>query len=404
MDDEIKKVACSLVVLFCGVLGGLLPLRAVTNERCLAWGNCFAAGVFLSASLLHMLPDAEMSFRKNSEYFYLLGNMQTTVFLVCCGYLLVLLVEKVMLGGHDALILASRSRSSSARLEPQSRYCLLSTSSPDPLSETSPLITVSSKQNSPSSTAGMESCDFRTRMETHPSNISPARKASMNCSLPRSSCERIDHTLSNNNLVSCSCESSHSKSVHIHRVEYYSKLFGQGVRTGMELSQHLQQRGDQQVETITQTSGFDIMPYVLMIALCIHSFIAGLALGFTQQSDAAFILFVAIISHKSTASLALGISLMKANVPLQRYYALILVFSLFTPAGILLGFLVTTRVDSPQSNILSAVFTSLGSGTFLYIACSVIISEEFGSGTDKWIKFTCLMMGFLGMAAVSVIN
>jgi len=55
------KLLLSLAVLAAGLLGGAIPLRGRAGSqtgRLLGWGNGFAAGVFLGAGLIHMLPDA----------------------------------------------------------------------------------------------------------------------------------------------------------------------------------------------------------------------------------------------------------------------------------------------------------------------------------------------------------
>jgi len=56
------KLALLLAILAVGAAGAVLPLMrrgSAQNERILGWGNSFAAGVFLAAGLVHMLPDAD---------------------------------------------------------------------------------------------------------------------------------------------------------------------------------------------------------------------------------------------------------------------------------------------------------------------------------------------------------
>lgn len=56
----IKLLFC-LAVLAAALLGGAIPLLGRTSARAgrlLGWGNGFAAGVFLGAGLIHLLPDA----------------------------------------------------------------------------------------------------------------------------------------------------------------------------------------------------------------------------------------------------------------------------------------------------------------------------------------------------------
>ena len=60
------KLALLSAVLLAGALGGALPLlRRETegSDRLLGWGNAFAAGVFLAAGIVHLLPDADGVFR-----------------------------------------------------------------------------------------------------------------------------------------------------------------------------------------------------------------------------------------------------------------------------------------------------------------------------------------------------
>lgn len=60
------KLALLLAILAAGAAGGSVPLwrgGATGSAKLLGWGNSFAAGVFLAAGLVHMLPDADRVFR-----------------------------------------------------------------------------------------------------------------------------------------------------------------------------------------------------------------------------------------------------------------------------------------------------------------------------------------------------
>lgn len=59
------KVIAIVAIFTLTLLSGLLPLRfAVKNTQFLHLSDAFAGGIFLSAGLLHLLPDAEASFRQ----------------------------------------------------------------------------------------------------------------------------------------------------------------------------------------------------------------------------------------------------------------------------------------------------------------------------------------------------
>lgn len=88
------KLALLLVILAVGALSSALPLlRKLTaeNARILGWSNSFAAGVFLAAGLIHMLPDADQVWTR-------LGWEYPMAFaLAALAFTFMLLVEHVLL-------------------------------------------------------------------------------------------------------------------------------------------------------------------------------------------------------------------------------------------------------------------------------------------------------------------
>jgi len=91
-----------LAVFAVGLVGGVVPLRArdeAGRGRLLAWGNALAAGVFLGAGLIHLLPEADEAWRA-------LGWSYPVAFLLAAAaFLAMLLFEHVLLpeGAHEAL-------------------------------------------------------------------------------------------------------------------------------------------------------------------------------------------------------------------------------------------------------------------------------------------------------------
>jgi len=92
-----SKLLLLLAIFVAGGAGGVLPLwrgRTGGSSRLLGLGNSFAAGVFLSAGLVHMLPDADRVFRE-------LGFAFPVAFALAAGaLLLMLLIEHVLLPEH----------------------------------------------------------------------------------------------------------------------------------------------------------------------------------------------------------------------------------------------------------------------------------------------------------------
>jgi zinc transporter 1/2/3 len=91
------KLALLFAIFAAGAAGGSLPLwrgDATASSRILGWGNSFAAGVFLAAGLVHMLPEADAIWRDQGFSFpvaFALSAMALT---------LMLLIEHVLLPEH----------------------------------------------------------------------------------------------------------------------------------------------------------------------------------------------------------------------------------------------------------------------------------------------------------------
>ena len=96
------KLLLLVAVLLAGLAGGLLPLWRggdPSGGRLLGWGNAAAAGIFLGAGMLHMLPDAADSWQRLAiEY-------PAAYLLAAAAFVLMLLFEHVLLpeSAHEAV-------------------------------------------------------------------------------------------------------------------------------------------------------------------------------------------------------------------------------------------------------------------------------------------------------------
>jgi len=132
----------------------------------------------------------------------------------------------------------------------------------------------------------------------------------------------------------------------------------------------------------------NMTPFVLMIALSVHSIFEGLAVGIQHTMVNLYGMLIAITVHKGAASSALGISLVKTfpnDFRLCRW--LIFTFSLATPIGIIIGMCI------PENDVLDVIFNSLAAGSFVYIACSEVIVEEFTIPGGRWWKLLAYLVG-----------
>jgi len=132
----------------------------------------------------------------------------------------------------------------------------------------------------------------------------------------------------------------------------------------------------------------NMTPFVLMIALSVHSIFEGIAVGITRDLQDVATLVLAIAIHKGAAASALGISLVKTfpdDFKLCRW--LVFTFALATPVGIIIGMCI------PDNAVMDVVFNSLAAGSFVYIACSEVIVEEFTIPGDRCWKLLFYLIG-----------
>lgn len=133
-----------------------------------------------------------------------------------------------------------------------------------------------------------------------------------------------------------------------------------------------------------------------MIALSVHSLFEGLAVGIEPQLHEVWSLIIAIAMHKGAAAISLGISLQK-NFPtnFRMVFSLALFFALASPIGIIFGIILQST--SPMVNV---IFSSLAAGTFIYIACSEVVVEEFSLPGDRFKKYFLFILGALIITAL----
>jgi len=128
-----------------------------------------------------------------------------------------------------------------------------------------------------------------------------------------------------------------------------------------------------------------------MIALSVHSFFEGLAVGLALKSRTFYNLSIAILLHKGAAALSLGTSLEKTfGENYNLIYKLLSIFVFSSPVGVALGIVI-----SELDEIFEIIFASIAGGSFIYIACSEVIIDEFSNKDDRYIKLFAYIVGAL---------
>lgn len=134
-------------------------------------------------------------------------------------------------------------------------------------------------------------------------------------------------------------------------------------------------------------------PYVLLLALSVHSVLAGTVLGVDVDSRGVLLTFLAIAVHKGAAGLALGLALAGAGIPMARRLRLTGLFALMTPLGIVLGLVAGQAMRGDGRLLFDASAAALAAGAFLYIGAFDLVQDEFLRAGRRWTKWVCAVVG-----------
>ena len=155
------------------------------------------------------------------------------------------------------------------------------------------------------------------------------------------------------------------------------------------ISKKYEMKNTTEEQILNSSSKTSYISYLLLFALGFHGLFEGISLGVQQTIKGTLFLVLAIALHKWAASLTLGISFVKSGVSQKEFIINVLIFSFITPIGIIIGMTLTTF----SSDFIAGIFLSISVGTFIYIACSEVVVDEFNKKENKYIKFILFILG-----------
>lgn len=125
------------------------------------------------------------------------------------------------------------------------------------------------------------------------------------------------------------------------------------------------------------------------MGLCIDGFFEGLAIGSQSSFNKVIFIGVALLFNKIIVACNLGILFKITIREMKIYIRYVLLFSIFTPFGIMLSAILYEESEL----FLRGIFLAISSGSFLYVSTSVIIVEEFALTKYKYSKFALFLLG-----------
>lgn len=139
------------------------------------------------------------------------------------------------------------------------------------------------------------------------------------------------------------------------------------------------------------------LPWMLFISLSVHSIIEGIPLAHPieahhhhGEATSEYSLLWGIILHQIPVAIALMTLLKAAEIKAVKSWAILLLFGIMTPIGLLIGMFWGGGIDPQQMNYLLAVVI----GMFLHISTTIIF-ETSENHKFNLMKLTSILFGVL---------
>lgn len=154
-----------------------------------------------------------------------------------------------------------------------------------------------------------------------------------------------------------------------------------------------------------------LVSQVLEIGIIFHSVIIGVTMGMSQNTCTIKPLVAALAFHQIFEGMGLGGCIAQAGFSFKTTAYMCFMFSVTTPAGIILGMIVfaVTGYDDSSANalILEGLLGSLSAGILIYMALVDLISADFFHNkmmnSETKMKKACYVALTLGSASMSIL-
>jgi len=141
--------------------------------------------------------------------------------------------------------------------------------------------------------------------------------------------------------------------------------------------------------------------FLVVLALCIHDFFEGIALGVNKRTTGVYFLLLAFASHKWVISATLGLNW--ARSPIKPLVALLYmtVFCGISPVGVGVG-MALKEADGGHGSDTLVVFQGLATGSLLYVVFFEILEKERSKDVLGILQASSLALGFIFMVILGL--
>lgn len=163
---------------------------------------------------------------------------------------------------------------------------------------------------------------------------------------------------------------------------------------------------DEVIEQQVKTKQHLFRGIVVILALCMHAVLEGLAIGLQNSMSNIWYLFTAVSIHSATIMFYIGFELLLARTKKIIILIHIIILSVASPLGITLGILITLNYNmNTKAKSAAVVFLEgLSAGTVLYITFFEVLNREKERRVFRLRRAICIVSGFILMALLQCIN
>jgi zinc and cadmium transporter len=135
-----------------------------------------------------------------------------------------------------------------------------------------------------------------------------------------------------------------------------------------------------------------IVPFGVLVGLCLHAFLEGMPLGTEVAGDSLFPPFVlGIVLHNIPIAIAFAGLMLHIGLNRKRIVLNLLLFALMTPAGMLASYFIGMQLSGGLSPYFHAI-TAIVVGIFLHISTTILF-ESSENHRFNAIKFFIILLG-----------
>ncbi|CAH1783599.1 unnamed protein product [Owenia fusiformis] len=365
---------------------GLLPITFIKrlqsggHKFSISCLNCFAGGIFLGTTLLHLLPEArEHLIDSLKNDLNIDTEFPVSEFLVCLGFFLVLIVEGTALAcGGATIIHVHDTHREEDHGHVEEIQIDLRNSKPIGKRDTAHL----EKQRSESDPILKAETAFPNYTGIGGRNNKRSERViDQTAAATAEGCRKYPKETLHDSCSDADCEISNYTEAHCH------------------IDTNLQYR-EQRVKYIAA--------FVLLLALSFHSIFEGIALGLQESNAQIWLLFVSLAVHKAFIAFGMGSTFVETFAKIRTTVIFMCIFAIVTPIGIVAGILITIYGGDNGNNVATGVLQTIATGTFLYVTFFEVLGHEIGdhskfSRPKDLLKLLATIIGFCCAATLQFI-